>query len=196
MAAIAAAGVGLMMVCCSSSSAFMMMGGDDSGGGGDDSGGGGDDSGGGGDSSNTTTFDPPVIPTDEASKGKCYLSRYTDMRLAYRKDGAKALTNSANRDVSCNITDEEAQCYLDRYPEAETYSGGDLDGARIHYYTVGKLLDYDFVCPPGAKEIGCYIENNSVMKAGLSTGGWGRDYNALQHWNNTGKDAGLSYTCT
>ena len=195
MAAVAAiAGVGAML-CISSSVAAVMMGGEettDPGGGGGGGGGGGDDSSGGG----GPTFDPPVVPTDEASEGQCYLSRYTDMRLAYRKDSTKALTNSANRDISCEMSDEEAQCYLDRYPDAQTYAEGDLDGARTHYYTVGKALDYDFVCPPGKKEIGCYMVNNPDMTAGLSTGGWGREYNALQHWGNTGKEAGLSYTCT
>ena len=32
------------------------------------------------------------------------------------------------------------------------------------------------------------------MAAGLSTGGWGRDYNALQHWNNTCR-APAAYSC-
>ena len=181
------AGVGLMVVCSSSLSAVMLMGGEEetptppTGPSAGPSG---------------PTFDPPVVPTDEASTGQCYLSRYTDMRLAYREDATKALTNSANRDVSCEISDEEAQCYLDRYSDARTYAGSDLDGARTHYYTAGMALGYDFVCPPGKKEIGCYIANNPTMASGLSTGGWGRDYNALQHWNNTGQAAGLSYTCT
>jgi hypothetical protein len=142
------------------------------------------------------TFDPPVVPTDEASEGKCYLSRYTDIRLAYKNDGAKALTNKSGRNISCVMSDEEAQCYLNRYSDAQAYAGTDLNGARKHYYEVGKALNYDFVCPPGKKEIACYMVNNPDMAAGLSTGGWGRDYNALQHWNNTGRAAGLSYTCT
>ena len=142
------------------------------------------------------TFDPPVVPTDEASEGKCYLSRYTDIRLAYKNDGTKALTNKSGRNISCAMSDEEAQCYLDRYSDAQAYAGTDLNGARKHYYEVGKVLGYDFVCPPGKKEIGCYMVNNPTIASGLSTGGWGRDYNALQHWNSTGRAAGLSYTCT
>ena len=193
---IGAFGVLSMCCICSSIVSGVMMGGEETptpGGGapGGGAGGGDDSSGGGG-----PTFDPPVVPTDEASTGKCYLSRYTDIRLAYREDGAKALTNKSGRDVSCVMSDEEAQCYLDRYSDAQAYAGTDLNGARTHYYTVGKVLGYDFVCPPGKKEIGCYIANNPTMANGLSTGGWGRDYNALQHWNNTGEAAGLSYTCT
>ena len=186
------AAFGLLCLCSISSSIAASMGGGE-----EDPGGGGGGEGGGGDGSDASgpTFDPPVVPTDEASTGQCYLSRYTDMRLAYRGDATKALTNSANRDVSCEISDEEAQCYLDRYSDARTYAGSDLNGARTHYYTVGQALGYDFVCPPGKKEIGCYMGNNPDMAAGLSAGGWGVEYNAFQHWNNTGKEAGLSYTC-
>ena len=129
------AGVGLLVVCCSSSSAMMMMGG-------------GEEKEDpvvpktpAGPSAPDETF---TIPTDAVSTAECYGARYWDLRAAFGGDNGALSAHSQNslpggsesRDLTCTLSDEEAQCYLDRYPAAQAYAGTNLKLARKHYYEV------------------------------------------------------------
>ncbi|AET84673.1 hypothetical protein OLOG_00217 [Ostreococcus lucimarinus virus OlV4] len=123
MSQIAIIGGVVLVMCSSSLAAALMMGGEET----------------------TSTTGPTgpsgsaevsfVIPTDETSLNECYASRYTDLRLAYDTNntglGAHWTTHGTGegRDHSCTITDAEAQCYLDRYPDAKAYAGTDLKKA-------------------------------------------------------------------
>jgi hypothetical protein len=198
MAAVAAvAGVG-MMVCCSSSVAAFMMSGDDD-----------DDKkktplGPTGPSAPDETF---TIPTDAVSTAECYGARYWDLRAAFGGDNGALSAHSLNslpggsesRDLTCNLSDEEAQCYLDRYPAAQAYAGTNLKLARKHYYEVGMGENKDFTCPPGVTELKCYGERYPELQTAFGTDydtpGFGTTYQLGLHWSATGKGEERNFSC-
>jgi hypothetical protein len=199
MAAIAA-GVGLLVVCGSSSVAAVMMGGGD----GDDSAAGAGAGAGAGTDAPDETF---TIPTEDDSLAECYVSRYSDLRLAFGTDKAAATNHyttyttngSEARDNSCTLSDAEAQCYLDRYPAVQAYAGTNLKLARKHYYEVGMGVNNDFVCPPGVKELKCYGERypdlQNAFGTDYDTPGFGTTYKLNQHWANHGKGENRDFSC-
>ena len=191
------AGVGLMMVCCSSSSAMMMMGGGE------------ETPAAAGAGAGTDTPDETfTIPVDDDSTAECYVSRYSDLRLAFGTDKAAATNHyttyttngSEARDNSCTLSDAEAQCYLDRYPAVQAYAGTNLKLARKHYYEVGMGENKDFVCPPGVTELKCYGERYPDLQNAFGTDYAARSTNGTiyklgQHWGNHGKGEGRDYSC-
>ena len=195
MAAIAA-GVGLLVVCGSSSAAAaMMMGGKEK----------EDPVVATKDSDSDETF---TIPTDAVSTAECYGARYWDLRAAFGGDNGALSAHSLNslpggsesRDLTCNLSDEEAQCYLDRYPAAQAYAGTNLKLARKHYYEVGMGENKDFTCPPGVTELKCYGERYPDLQAAYGTdydtpGGGGTTYKLGQHWGSTGKAEDRDFSC-
>jgi len=188
------AGVGLMMVCCSSSSAAMMMGGEEKEG--SATGVGADDA--------DETF---TIPTEADSLAECYGARYWDLRAAFGTDkaalGGHYTTNGGTtegRSNSCTLSDEEAQCYLDRYPAVQAYAGTNLKLARKHYYEVGMGENKDFVCPPGVTELKCYGERYTDLQNAFGTDYEARStastlYKLGQHWSAHGKGENRDYSC-
>ena len=199
MAAVAAiAGVG-MMVCCSSSVASLMMGGEEketpaAGAGA-----------GAGASAPDETF---TIPTEADSLSECYGARYGDLRAAFGTDKAAlgghytsyTTNGSETRSNSCTLSDEEAQCYLDRYPAVQAYAGTNLKLARKHYYEVGMGENKDFVCPPGVTELKCYGERYTDLQNAFgtdyaATGTGSTIYKLSQHWANHGKGEDRDYSC-
>jgi hypothetical protein len=193
------AGVGLLMVCCSSSSAMMMMGG-------------GEETpaaAGAGAGAGTDTPDETfTIPTDAVSTAECYGARYWDLRAAFGGDNGALQAHSVNsqpggsesRDLTCTLSDEEAQCYLDRYPAAQAYAGTNLKLARKHYYEVGMALNNDFTCPPGVTELKCYGERYPDLQNAFGTDYAARSTNGTiyklgQHWGNHGKGENRDFSC-
>ena len=200
MAAIAVAGVGLMMVCCSSSSAAMMMGGSEE----TPATGAGAGAGAGADTPDETF----TIPTEADSLSECYGARYWDLRAAFGTDKAALgrhytnhTTNGAEtRSNSCTLSDEEAQCYLDRYPAVQAYAGTNLKLARKHYYEVGMGENKDFVCPPGVTELQCYGERYPDLQNAFGTDYAARGtvktiYKLGQHYAGFGKGEGRDFSC-
>jgi len=149
-----------------------------------------------------------TIPTDAVSTAECYGARYWDLRAAFGGDNAALAGHSVNsqpggsesRDLTCNLSDEEAQCYLDRYPAAQAYAGTNLKLARKHYYEVGMGENKDFTCPPGVTELKCYGERYPDLQAAYGTdydtpGGGGTTYKLGQHWGSTGKAEDRDFSC-
>ena len=205
------AGVGLLVVCCSSASvAALMMGGgeEDPGGGGAGAGAGagaGTGAGGGGSDPPDETF---TVPADIASKAECYGARYWDLRAAFGSDNAALQGHSVNsqpggsesRDLTCNISDAEAQCYLDRYPAVQAYAGTNLKLARKHYYEVGMGEHKDFACPPAVTELKCYGERYLDLQNAFGTDYEARStqstlYKLGQHWGRHGAGEGRDFSC-
>ena len=140
-----------------------------------------------------------TIPTDAVSTAECYGARYWDLRAAFGGDNGALSAHSQNslpggsesRDLTCNLSDEEAQCYLDRYPAVQAYAGTNLKLARKHYYEVGMGVNNDFVCPPGKKEFQCYVDRYPDLKTSFGT-----DLQAARtHWVNHGKGESRDYSC-
>ena len=198
MAAIAA-GVGAMLCISSSVAAVMMGGGED-----DSSGAGAGAGAGAGTDAPDETF---TIPTDTDSTSECYAARYTDLRAAFGGDNGALSAHSQNslpggsesRDLTCTLSDAEAQCYLDRYPAVQAYAGTNLKLARKHYYEVGMGVNNDFVCPPGVKELKCYGERypdlQNAFGTDYDTPGFGTTYKLNQHWANHGKGENRDFSC-
>ena len=203
MAAVAAAGVGMMVMCgCSSVAAFMMSGDDKK-----------DDKkeddkktpGPTGPSAPDETF---TIPTDAVSTAECYGARHWDLRAAFGGDNGSLSDHSRNslpggsesRDLTCTLSDAEAQCYLDRYPAAQAYAGTNLKLARKHYYEVGMGVNNDFACPPGVTELKCYGERYPDLQNAFGTDYAARSttgtiYKLGVHWTNTGKGEERDFSC-
>jgi len=193
-----AAGVGLM-VCCSSSVAALMMGGEEK-----------EDpivplGPSPGPSAPDETF---TIPTEADSLSECYGARYWDLRAAFGTDkaalGGHYTTTTTNgsetRSNSCTLSDEEAQCYLDRYPAVQAYAGTNLKLARKHYYEVGMGENKNFTCAPGVTELKCYGERYPDLQTAFgtdyaATGTGSTIYKLGQHWARSGKGEDRDYSC-
>ena len=191
------AGVGFLSVCCISSSiAASMMGG------------GSEEDPAVGEGVGTDTPDETfTVPTEADSLSECYGARYWDLRAAFGSDKAAlsghyttyTTNGSENRSNSCTLSDEEAQCYLDRYPAVQAYAGTNLKLARKHYYEVGMGENKDFVCPPGVTELQCYGERYPDLRKAYGTDYAARGttktiYKLGQHWSAHGKGI-LDYSC-
>jgi hypothetical protein len=180
------AGLGMMCLSFSVGAALMMGGGEEDGGAGGAGGAGGTDN------QDDDTF---TVPTDNTSKAECYASRYPDLRIAYDTDAA-GLENhwndhgskGENRINSCELSDDEAQAYINRYEAVKTYAGTNLDKARKYYYETGMGLHHDFAIPPAKKELECYLQKNTDISGYTLTQG-------LVHWQNHGKNEGRNYDC-
>jgi hypothetical protein len=186
------------MLCLSSSvGAALTMGGEEDGG-----------AGAGGANNQDNDDDTYTIPTDDASKANCYGARYVDLRAAFGTDAA-ALENhyttyttngSENRDNSCTLSDTEAQCYIDRYADAKTFAGTNLEKGRKHYYETGMAENRDFACPPAIKELKCYGERYPDLQNAFGTDWDARGtnktlYKLNTHWNNHGKGENRDFSC-
>ena len=187
------AGVGLLSVCCLSSS-FMAgaMGGEKT----------------TEETASDSVDESFTVPTDEASLNECYGARYVDLRAAFGTDGASlknhyttyTTNGSENRNNSCTLSDEEAQCYLDRYEDVKTFAGTNLELARKHYYETGISENRDFACPPAIKELECYGDRYSDLQSAFGTDydARGTDktlYRLNQHWHNHGKSENRDFSC-
>ncbi|CAY39738.1 hypothetical protein OTV1_150 [Ostreococcus tauri virus 1] len=173
-----------------------MMGGEDDKGSG---------TGGSGGSPAPVTF---VVPTAADKLNECYGARHWDLRAAFGTDGdalgshytTYTTNGSENRNNSCTLSDEEAQCYLDRYPDAKTYAGTDLKKARKHYYETGMAQNRDFACGLSVKELQCYVERYPDLQTAFGTdyAARGTDktlYKAGVHWDTYGKGEDRDYSC-
>ena len=148
-----------------------------------------------------------TIPTEADSLSECYGARYGDLRAAFGTDKAAlgghyttyTTNGSETRSNSCTLSDEEAQCYLDRYPAVQAYAGTNLKLARKHYYEVGMGENKDFVCPPGVTELKCYGERYPDLQTAFGTDydtpGFGTTYKLGVHWANHGNGENRDYSC-
>ena len=148
-----------------------------------------------------------TVPVDAVSTAECYGARYWDLRAAFGTNNAALASHSGrsapggpeSRDLTCNISDKEAQCYLDRYPAVQAYAGTNLKLARKHYYEVGMGENKDFVCPPGVTELQCYGERYPDLRNAFGTDYAARGttktiYKLGQHYAAHGKGI-LDYSC-
>ena len=76
----------------------------------------------------------------------------------------------------------------------------DLEKAREHYYETGISEHRDFVCPPGVKELKCYVERYADLKQVFGTnydtpGTSSALYKAGKHWFKNGKAENRDYSC-
>ena len=192
----------------SSIAASMMGGEEDPGGGGGGGAGAGAGAGAGGAGGADTPDETFTVPADIESKAECYGARYWDLRAAFGSDNAALQGHSVNsqpggpenRDLTCNISDAEAQCYLDRYPAVQAYAGTNLKLARKHYYEVGMGEHKDFACPPAVTELKCYGERYLDLQNAFGTDYEARStgstlYKLGQHWGNHGKGEGRDFSC-
>ena len=133
------------------------------------------------------------------STAECYGARHWDLRAAFGGDNGSLSAHSLNslaggsesRDLTCTLSDAEAQCYLDRYPAVQAYAGTNLKLARKHYYEVGMGVNNDFVCPPGKKEFQCYLDRYPDLQNAFGT-----DLQAARtHWINHGKGESRDFSC-
>jgi len=149
-----------------------------------------------------------TVPTDQASLNECYGARYWDLRAAMGTDGDALGNHYTNgtvngpetRSNSCTLSDDEAQCYIDRYPDAKTYAGTDLQKARKHYYETGMAENRDFACGLSVKELQCYGERYSDLQNAFGTdyAARGTDktlYKLGQHWGRSGAGEGRDFSC-
>ena len=144
-----------------------------------------------------------TVPEDHPSQNECYMARYVDLRAAFGKNADAAGNHwtahgqGEKRNHTCTLSDTEAQCYIDRYPDA----GTDLDEARKHYYEIGMKEHRDFTCPPGVKELTCYVKRYPDLQNAFGTNytigmDWNRTlYDAHQHWHNWGKKEKRDISC-
>ena len=144
-----------------------------------------------------------TVPEDYPSQNECYMARYVDLRAAFGKNTESAgnhwerYKDEEDRNHTCTLSDEEAQCYIDRYPDA----GTDLDEARKHYYEIGMKEHRDFTCPPGVKELTCYVKRYPDLQEAFGTNytigmDWNHTlYKAHNHWHNHGKKEGRDLSC-
>jgi len=152
----------------------------------------------------------------EAPLPECYMSRYADIRQAFKgrdvplKGAAQhyktyTTNGTENRNTTCYMTDNEAQCYIDRYPDVKVFAGNKqskkLDRARKHYYEIGHGEGRDFTCGATTKELKCYFARYGDLQTAY-TGGPSADprdntnwYGVMQHWYSTGKGAGRQLLC-
>jgi len=149
-----------------------------------------------------------TVPVDAVSTAECYGARYWDLRAAFGTNNAALASHSGrsapggpeSRDLTCNISDAEAQCYLDRYPAVQAYAGTNLKLARKHYYEVGMGENKDFVCPPGVTELQCYGERYPDLQNAFGTDYAARGtvktiYKLGQHYAGFGKGEGRDFSC-
>ena len=144
-----------------------------------------------------------TVPEDYPSQNECYMARYVDLRAAFGKNTESAGNHwnrhgqAENRNHTCTLSDEDAQCYIDRYPDA----GTDLDEARKHYYETGMKEHRDFTCPPGVKELTCYVKRYPDLQNAFGTNytigmDWNHTlYKAHSHWHNHGKKEKRDISC-
>ena len=149
-----------------------------------------------------------TVPVDAVSTAECYGARYWDLRAAFGTNNAALASHSGrsapggpeSRDLTCKISDAEAQCYLDRYPAVQAYAGTNLKLARKHYYEVGMGENKDFVCPPGVTELQCYGERYPDLQNAFGTDYAARGtvktiYKLGQHYAGFGKGEGRDFSC-
>lgn len=153
----------------------------------------------------------------EAPLAECYMSRYADIRQAYK--GADIPLYSAqqhydtytaggteSRNTTCYMNDQEAQCYIDRYPDIKEYLGTKsskkLDRARKHYYEIGHSEGRDFSCGPTTRELQCYFARYPDLQTAYTGKGNFLDardntswYDLMAHWVNHGKGEGRDLLC-
>ena len=144
-----------------------------------------------------------TVPEDYPSQNECYMARYVDLRAAFGKNADAAGNHwtahgqGEKRNHTCTLSDTEAQCYIDRYPDA----GTDLDQARKHYYEVGMSKNRDFTCPPGVKELTCYVKRYPDLQNAFGTNytigmDWNHTlYDAHKHWHEWGKKEKRDISC-
>lgn len=99
------------------------------------------------------------------AEAQCYLNRYSDLQAAFGASNLNAAkthwqefgynegrsytcpSNSQNNTSARTLTDAEAQCYLNRYPDIVAVLGNSLSVAQYHWQTFGYIEGRDPSCP-------------------------------------------------
>jgi hypothetical protein len=146
----------------------------------------------------------------DAPLSECHMARYNDLRTAWYKNPTPladsqrhyinhTLNGPENRNFTCYMTDSEAQCYIDRYPDVKEYVEGKekykLDKARKHYYEIGHAEGRDFSCSPSIRELTCYLARYPDLQSTYVKSGVVDWYGLRHHWNATGRTENRKVLC-
>jgi hypothetical protein len=93
------------------------------------------------------------------NEARCYSDKNPDVKSVYLYDTTQLKNHWQTigckqfRSYSCQpkceieLTDQQASCYMDRYPHEFTGNEGNLAYGKMHWKLVGCKKDYDFSCP-------------------------------------------------
>lgn len=139
-------------------------------------------------------------------EAKFYLARYSDLRKAFGSKNYKAAINhwrlngrkeKRNKLAYKELSDKEAQCYLDRYPEIKpNKTGNDTDFlaiARKHYFSWGFFEHRNRYCANRITDIQakCYLNRYPDLQ-----NAFGKDIRqARKHYYTYGYKEKRSYHC-
>jgi hypothetical protein len=147
---------------------------------------------------------------EDASLAECYMARYNDLRTAWyntevplkhsqRHYTDHSLNGQENRNFTCYMSDSEAQCYIDRYPDVREYVKGKskyrLDKARKHYYEIGHKEGRDFACGPSVRELTCYLARYPDLQTLYVKSGVTNWYDLRAHWYSHGRAENRNVLC-
>jgi hypothetical protein len=93
-----------------------------------------------------------------------------------------------------SITDQEAQCYLNRYPDLQVSFGAtNIAAAKTHWIQNGRNEGRDMTCPPTTltdQEAQCYLSRYPDLVAAF---GATNIQAAKNHWNANGRSESYWY---
>jgi hypothetical protein len=147
---------------------------------------------------------------ENAPLPECYMARYNDLRTAWYNEEVPlknsqnhyetyTINGTENRNFTCYMSDSEAQCYIDRYPDVREYVKGKssqkLDKARKHYYEIGHGEGRDFTCGASIRELECYLARYPDLQTDYVKSGVTNWYDLRHNWIVSGKAAGRNVLC-
>lgn len=103
-----------------------------------------------------------------------------------------------------DITDADARCYIDRYPDLDMFNNhfepapDALSRAKMHYEQAGKEEGRNPFCAPEItdQQARCYFENYPDLKDDLSITTYEGNFDKLRkHWRTKGFNEGRNHKC-
>jgi len=108
------------------------------------------------------------------------------------------------KDGGDEITDDDARCYIDRYPDLDMFNNhfepapDAISRAKMHYEQAGKGEGRNPFCAPEitTQQARCYFENYPDLKDDLSITSYeGNTDKIKSHWRTKGFTEGREYEC-
>lgn len=138
-------------------------------------------------------------------EAKYYLYRYADLQKQFGKKNYKAAIRhwrtqgrkeKRNKLAYKELTDDEAKCYLKRYPDVATSAAKSDDSlayARKHFFMWGYFEHRNRYCAPRITDIqaNCYIRRYPDMQQKYH----GDIRSARRHWYKRGYKENRNHTC-
>lgn len=139
------------------------------------------------------------------SEGRSFSCGNSDFAITPHNNATNFTISSINdgKDYIREPTDDELQCYLDRYPDLRKQFGPkNIKSARNHWIYYGKKDGRSFKCDGASEqeesqelsdeEAQCYLDKYSDLQ---SIYGPRNITAAKEHWKYRGKSQGRSYSC-